>query len=32
MLSNWKICFNVINIQTYDESLSNLGKLNETVM
>ena len=32
MLSNWKICFNVINIRTYDESLCNLGKINETVM
>ena len=31
MLSNWKICFNVINIPTYDESMCNLGKLNETV-
>ena len=32
MFSNWKICFNVINIRTYHESLSNLSKINETVM
>ena len=31
MLSNWKICFNLINIRVYDESLCNLGKLSETV-
>ena len=31
MLSNWKICFNVINIRTFDELLCNLGKINETV-
>ena len=31
MLSNWKICFNVINIQTYDEFLCNLSKINEFV-
>ena len=27
MLSNWKICFNVSNIRTYGEFLSNLAKL-----
>ena len=31
MLSNWKIYFNVFNIQTYDEFLCNLSKINETV-
>ena len=29
MLSNWKICFNVLNIRTDDEDLCNLSKLNE---
>ena len=32
MPSNFKICFDDINIPTYDESLCNLGKLNETVV
>ena len=32
MFSNWKICFNAINIQTYDELFCILGKLNETEM
>ena len=32
MLSDWKICFNVINVRTYDEFLCILGKINETVM
>ena len=32
MLSNWKICFNVINIRTYDKRLCNLSKNNETVV
>ena len=32
MLSNCKICFNVINIRTYDELLCNLSKINETLM
>ena len=27
MFSNWKNCFNVFNIQTYGELLSNLAKL-----
>ena len=27
MLSNWKICFNVINIRTYDEPLCDLSKI-----
>ena len=31
MLSNWKICFIVINIRSYDEFLCNLNKSNETV-
>ena len=31
MLSNYKICLNIINISTYDESLSNLSKIGETV-
>ena len=31
ILSKWKICFNVINIRTYDELLSNLSKILETV-
>ena len=31
MLSNWKICLNIINIRTYDEILCNLSKLSETV-
>ena len=31
MLSNGKICFNVFNIRTDDESLCNLIKINETV-
>ena len=29
--SKWKICFNVINIRTYDELLLNLSKIYETV-
>ena len=29
MFSNWKICFNVINIRTYDELLCNLSKLSK---
>ena len=29
MFSNWKICFNVINIRTYDKKLCNLSKKNE---
>ena len=32
MLSNWKNCFNVINIWNYDERLCNLSKFKETVM
>ena len=32
MLSNWKICFNVINIRTYYELLCDSSKINETVM
>ena len=32
MHSNWKICVNVINIQTYDELLCILDKINETEM
>ena len=32
MLSNSKICFNVINIRTYDETLCILSKINETVV
>ena len=32
MLSNWKICFNVIDIQTYDKKLCNLSKIIETLM
>ena len=32
MPSNWKICFNVNNIWTDDESLCNLSEINETVM
>ena len=31
MHSKWKICFNVINVPTYDKLLCNLSKLNETV-
>ena len=31
IFSKWKICFNVINIRTYDELLSNLSKIFETV-
>ena len=31
MLLLWKICFNFMNIRTYDESLCNLGKFNEFV-
>ena len=31
MLSNWKICFNVINIRTYDDFFCNLSKVTETV-
>ena len=27
MLSNWKICFNVLNIRTYDEDVRNLSKI-----
>ena len=30
MLSNWKICFNVLIIRTYDAFLCNLSKNNET--
>ena len=32
MLSNWKICFNVVNTRIYDNLLIILGKINETVM
>ena len=32
MPSNWKICFNVNNIRSDDESLCNLSEINETVM
>ena len=31
MLSNWKICLNIINIRAYDESFCNLSKINKTV-
>ena len=31
MLSNWKICLNIINISTYDEKLSNLSKTSASV-
>ena len=31
MLSIWKVCFNVINTRTYDESLGNSGKYIEFV-
>ena len=31
MFSNWKICFNVINMQSYDESLCKFGKPNDFV-
>ena len=31
MLSNWKKCFNVINIPKYDKKICNLNKINETV-
>ena len=31
MFSTWKICYNVINIQTYYELLCHLGKINEIV-
>ena len=31
MLFNWKICFNVINIQTYDELMCSLSKSTEFV-
>ena len=27
MLSNWKICFNIFKIRTYDENLGNLIKI-----
>ena len=29
MLSDWKICLKIINISTYDQSLSNLRKVSE---
>ena len=32
MLSNSKICYNVFNLQTYDELLCNLCKNNDIVM
>ena len=32
MLSNWKICFNVLYLRTYDKNLCNFGKINETGM
>ena len=32
MLSNSKVCFNFINIRTYDMEMCNLSKLKETVM
>ena len=32
MLSNWKICFNVMNIQAYDELFCNLSESNDTVV
>ena len=32
MLSNWKICFNVIIIPNYDKNLCILSKNNETLM
>ena len=31
VLSNWKICFNVFKVRTYDEILCNLSKTIETV-
>ena len=31
MLSNWKICFNVFNIRSYEEFLCNLSKINKNV-
>ena len=31
MLFNWKICLNLINIRTYDQSFCNLSKINKTV-
>ena len=31
MLSDWKICLKIINISTYDKSLSNLRKISENV-
>ena len=31
MLSNWKICFKVSNMRTYDEVLRNLIKINQIV-
>ena len=31
MFSNWKICFSVFNIRTYDKLLGNLKKYVETV-
>ena len=31
MLSNWKICFNVFNICTYEEVFFGLSKINEIV-
>ena len=31
MFSNWKICFNVFNIRTYDKLLCNQEKYVETV-
>ena len=32
LFSNWKICFNVINIRTYDELLCDLRRFIETVI
>ena len=31
MLSNYKICFNVFNIQNYDKVLCRLNESNETL-
>ena len=31
-LSNWMICFNVINIPTYDKLLCSLSKINKIVV
>ena len=31
LLSNWKICFNVFNLVSYDEFWCNLSKINKNV-